>query len=149
MSSDLGFWISTFGVIFAIIDPFGYVPVFLTMTSDVNVHVLIHEVVFDTERQIRIAGIVCRWYICIDAAVKVLIESQFRNIKACAGKATQYSKAEVMREIRSKVFMEGKRCFKAIGTVISVSSLIGEIHDGKSEYVVLVLPGRHTDIQGS
>ena len=26
-------WLSTFGVIFAIIDPFGYVPIFLTMTA--------------------------------------------------------------------------------------------------------------------
>jgi multiple antibiotic resistance protein len=29
----LGLWLSTFGLIFAIIDPFGYVPVFLTMTA--------------------------------------------------------------------------------------------------------------------
>lgn len=30
----LGTWLSTFGVIFAIIDPFGYVPVFLSMTAN-------------------------------------------------------------------------------------------------------------------
>ncbi len=28
-----GIWLSTFGVIFAIVDPFGYVPVFLSMTA--------------------------------------------------------------------------------------------------------------------
>ncbi|MFM8315016.1 MAG: MarC family protein [Deltaproteobacteria bacterium] len=33
MSSFLTLWISTLGVIFAIIDPFGYVPIFLTMTA--------------------------------------------------------------------------------------------------------------------
>ena len=31
---NLSGWISTFGLIFAIIDPFGYVPVFLSMTSN-------------------------------------------------------------------------------------------------------------------
>lgn len=35
--NDFGTWISTFGVIFAIIDPFGYVPIFLAMTSDDSV----------------------------------------------------------------------------------------------------------------
>lgn len=30
---DVSLWISTFGVIFAIIDPFGYVPIFLSMTG--------------------------------------------------------------------------------------------------------------------
>ncbi len=33
MSAFLSIWISTLGVIFAIIDPFGYVPIFLTMTA--------------------------------------------------------------------------------------------------------------------
>jgi multiple antibiotic resistance protein len=33
MASFLSVWVSTFGVIFAIIDPFGYVPIFLTMTA--------------------------------------------------------------------------------------------------------------------
>lgn len=28
-----GIWLSTFGVIFAIVDPFGYIPVFLSMTA--------------------------------------------------------------------------------------------------------------------
>lgn len=32
--SDFGVWLSTFGVIFAIIDPFGYVPIFLAMTAN-------------------------------------------------------------------------------------------------------------------
>jgi multiple antibiotic resistance protein len=31
--SSLAIWISTFGLVFAIIDPFGYVPVFLSMTA--------------------------------------------------------------------------------------------------------------------
>lgn len=31
-----GIWLSTFGVIFAIVDPFGYVPVFLSMTAKDN-----------------------------------------------------------------------------------------------------------------
>ncbi len=30
----LAIWLSTFGVIFAIVDPFGYVPVFLSMTAN-------------------------------------------------------------------------------------------------------------------
>ncbi|MFM8314952.1 MAG: MarC family protein [Deltaproteobacteria bacterium] len=33
MASFLSVWVSTFGVIFASIDPFGYVPIFLTMTA--------------------------------------------------------------------------------------------------------------------
>lgn len=33
---DWSLWIPTFGLIFAIIDPFGYVPVFLAMTADDN-----------------------------------------------------------------------------------------------------------------
>lgn len=33
MASFLSVWISTLGVIFAIIDPFGYIPIFLTMTA--------------------------------------------------------------------------------------------------------------------
>jgi len=33
MTTFLSIWISTLGVIFAIIDPFGYVPIFLTMTA--------------------------------------------------------------------------------------------------------------------
>jgi multiple antibiotic resistance protein len=33
MTTFLPIWISTLGVIFAIIDPFGYVPIFLTMTA--------------------------------------------------------------------------------------------------------------------
>jgi len=31
--SSVSLWVSTFGVIFAIIDPFGYVPIFISMTS--------------------------------------------------------------------------------------------------------------------
>lgn len=31
--TDMETWLSTFGVIFAIIDPFGYVPIFLSLTS--------------------------------------------------------------------------------------------------------------------
>ena len=30
----VGLWLSTFGVIFAIVDPFGYVPIFLAMTAN-------------------------------------------------------------------------------------------------------------------
>lgn len=33
MAHFLSIWISTFGVIFAIVDPFGYIPIFLTMTA--------------------------------------------------------------------------------------------------------------------
>ncbi|MBM4302777.1 MAG: NAAT family transporter [Deltaproteobacteria bacterium] len=42
MASFLSIWISTFGVIFAIVDPFGYIPIFLTMTAS------------DTEEQRRL-----------------------------------------------------------------------------------------------
>lgn len=34
VSQYLAIWLPTFGVIFAIVDPFGYVPIFLSMTKD-------------------------------------------------------------------------------------------------------------------
>jgi len=34
----LSYWISTFGVVFAIVDPFGYVPIFISMTSKDSEH---------------------------------------------------------------------------------------------------------------